>query len=76
MNTIALWICVCADDWAAESAIKASNGVDEIMLKESVTLTVRVNEVLNTIKNMETRKISESDETNTSDERKIISFVG
>ena len=22
---IALWICVCADDWAAESAIKASN---------------------------------------------------
>ena len=25
MTTIALWICVCADDWAAESAIKASN---------------------------------------------------
>ena len=25
MTTIALWICVCADDWAAESAVKASN---------------------------------------------------
>ena len=25
MTTIALWICVCADDWAAESAIKTSN---------------------------------------------------
>ena len=21
-----LWICVCADDWTAESAIKVSNG--------------------------------------------------
>ena len=28
MTTIALWICVCTDDWAAESAIKASNGED------------------------------------------------
>ena len=26
MTTIALWICVCADDWAAELAVKASNG--------------------------------------------------
>ena len=26
MTKIALLICVCADDWAAESAIKASNG--------------------------------------------------
>ena len=25
MTTIALWICVCADDWAAELAVKASN---------------------------------------------------
>ena len=25
MTKIALGICVCADDWAAESAIKASN---------------------------------------------------
>ena len=24
-DTIALWICVCADDWAAELAVKASN---------------------------------------------------
>ena len=27
MTKIALWICVCADDWAAESAIKASNDI-------------------------------------------------
>ena len=27
MTKIAPWIRVCADDWAAESAIKASNGV-------------------------------------------------
>ena len=25
MTTIVLWICVCADDWAAELAVKASN---------------------------------------------------
>ena len=25
MTTIALWICVCADDWAAELTVKASN---------------------------------------------------
>ena len=25
MTTITLWICVCADDWAAELAVKASN---------------------------------------------------
>ena len=25
MTTIALWICVCADDWAVELAVKASN---------------------------------------------------
>ena len=25
MTTIALWICVCADDWAAELAVNASN---------------------------------------------------
>ena len=25
MTKIALWICVCTDDWAVESEIKASN---------------------------------------------------
>ena len=28
MTTIVLWICVCADDWAAELAVKASNVLD------------------------------------------------
>ena len=28
MNKIALWMRVCADDWVAESAIKASNDVN------------------------------------------------
>ena len=27
MTKIGLWICVCTDDWVAESAIKASNVV-------------------------------------------------
>ena len=49
----------------------------KVPLVVSVTLTVRVNEALNTRKKtMETRKICESDETNTYDERKLISFVG
>ena len=34
MTTIALWVCVCADDWAAESAIKASNQVFSNVLIE------------------------------------------
>ena len=38
MTTIALWICVCADDWAAELAIKASNGVSFILLIEGVCI--------------------------------------
>ena len=32
MTIIALWICVCADDWAAESAIKASNGEGPVIV--------------------------------------------
>ena len=34
MTKIALWIHISADDWAAESAIKASNGefwIDDVM---------------------------------------------
>ena len=31
MNKIPLWIRVCADDWAAESAVKASNDINEKM---------------------------------------------
>ena len=27
MTTIALWICACVDDWAAELAVKASNAL-------------------------------------------------
>ena len=32
MTKTALWICVCADDWTAESAIKASNDLLELIL--------------------------------------------
>ena len=30
VTTIALWICVCVDDWAAELAVKASNGIPTV----------------------------------------------
>ena len=32
MTTIAVWICVCADDWAAELAVKASNATTAIVI--------------------------------------------
>ena len=38
MTTIALWICVCADDWAAESAIKASNDIHILMYHKVILL--------------------------------------
>ena len=31
MTKIALWICICTDDWADKSAIKASNEHDGIV---------------------------------------------
>ena len=38
MTTIALWICVCADDWAAELAVKASNESSKTFLNWMIFL--------------------------------------
>ena len=37
MTKIALWIRICADDWAAESAMKASNDASRYCLFVSIT---------------------------------------
>ena len=37
VTTITLWICVCADDWTAELAVKASN---EWQKKDNVAIAV------------------------------------
>ena len=39
VTKIALWICVCADDWAAESAIKASS--EQVRSSKQVGFNVR-----------------------------------
>ena len=46
MTTIAPRICVCADDWAAESAIKASNAVFRIPRGKIRSKTMRPVQIL------------------------------